>query len=164
MIQDIKHQIQKINPDLLSWADEYIAQLPDIFMEDEKIIHIIDGLYNKMVTLLIATDRRVLFKELDMIDMEVIPHEKITSINLWESVIEVRTEENIFRLEKSDRDFAEEFCNTLNTFLISQNTPDVEEPELSVFDLLEQLGQLRENGILTDDEFTEQKKRLLEKL
>lgn len=76
MIQDIKHQIQKINPDLLSWADEYIAQLPDI----------------------------------------------------------------------------------------SQNTIDVEEPELSVFDLLEQLGQLRENGILTDDEFTEQKKRLLEKL
>jgi len=34
--------------------------------------------------------------------------------------------------------------------------------EPTVLDQLEQLGRLRESGVLTEEEFTEQKKRLLD--
>ncbi|PTT26917.1 hypothetical protein DBR28_17545 [Chryseobacterium sp. HMWF028] len=34
----------------------------------------------------------------------------------------------------------------------------------AIFEQLEKLGKLRENGILTDEEFAEQKKKLLDKL
>lgn len=164
MIQNIKYQIQNINPDILSWADKYIIQLPDILMDDEKISHIIDGLYHQMTVLLLSTDRRLIFKGFDMVDIDVIPYENIISIKLWESVVEIRTEEHTFRLEKADLNFAQEFCNTVNDFLSAQNTETHKELRPSVFELLEQLSHLRDQGILTNDEFTEQKKRLLDQL
>jgi hypothetical protein len=41
----------------------------------------------------------------------------------------------------------------------SQNTN-----ESSLFDILERLGNFRQNGIITDEEFAEQKSKLLERL
>ncbi|WP_415327507.1 SHOCT domain-containing protein [Chryseobacterium sp. MMS23-Vi53] len=45
-----------------------------------------------------------------------------------------------------------------------QEIPIEKESPDKVFDQLEKLGNLHENGILTNEEFTEQKKKLLEKL
>ncbi|REC65990.1 hypothetical protein DRF59_14005 [Chryseobacterium flavum] len=43
-------------------------------------------------------------------------------------------------------------------YSVTEHSPQI------IFDQLEKLGKLRENGILTDIEFTEQKRKLLEKL
>ncbi|WP_430827147.1 SHOCT domain-containing protein [Chryseobacterium indologenes] len=42
--------------------------------------------------------------------------------------------------------------------------PVTEIPSMVIFEQVEQLGKLRENGILTDTEFTEQKRKLLDQL
>lgn len=163
-MQNIRHQVQYINPGLLVWAVEYIDQLPDILMEDEKVVHIIDGLYNGMSTLLLSTGSRLIFKGLETDDIEVIPHERITLIEYREPFIKINTEELIFQFEKTDSSLAENFCKTVNVVLGHVETFVTEESGLSVLELLEQLGSLRENGVLTDEEFMIQKKKLLEKL
>ncbi|MGU3375571.1 SHOCT domain-containing protein [Chryseobacterium sp. M5A1_1a] len=163
-MQNIRHQIQYINPELLVWAVEYVDQLPEILMEDEKIIHIIDGLYNVRSTLLLSTDNRIIFKELGTDAIEVIPHERVILIEYLEPIITINTEENIFQFEKTDSRLALAFCKAVNTVLGHVETQVAEESGLSVLELLEQLGSLRENGVLTDDEFMIQKKKLLEKL
>ena len=160
-MQNIRYQVQYINPSLLVWAVEYIDQLPDILMEGEKVIHIIDGLYNEKATLLLSTETRLIFKGLGTDDIEVIPHERIIELQYLEPILKINTEENIFQFENKDSNLALGFCKVVNIVLGYQ---EVEEDEVPVLELLEQLGKLRENGILTDEEFAEQKKRLLEKL
>lgn len=164
-MQNLKYQIKYINPDLLSWAAEEIDTFSDILMEEEKLIHIIDGLYDEVAVLLFSTDSRIIFKGIGIDFIEVIPHEKITSIAYSDSlkVLEINTEEKVFVLEKSNSELAQQFCNAVNNFLNGVDPNEVIS-DTSVFELLEQLGKLRENGVLTNDEFTEQKKKLLEKL
>jgi hypothetical protein len=58
---------------------------------------------------------------------------------------------------KSQTQRAQQFCTSVNKFL--KGTDQNEEiSDTSVFELLVQLGKLRENGVLTNDEFTEQKR------
>lgn len=146
---------------MLVWVVEDIDQLPDILMEDEKVIHIIDGLYNEKATLLLSTETRLIFKGLGTDDIEVIPHERIIELQYLEPILKINTEENIFQFENKDSKLALGFCKAVNITLGYQY---VEEDQVPVLELLEQLGKLRENGIFTDEEFAEQKKRLLEKL
>ncbi|WP_374464126.1 SHOCT domain-containing protein [Chryseobacterium sp.] len=72
-----------------------------------------------------------------------------------------------------DKEDAEKFYDTIKTFynapqqLSPKQTDTVSKGTVSseeIFNQLEKLGKLRENGILTDAEFTEQKKKLLEQL
>lgn len=160
-MQNIRYQVQYINPGLLVWAVESIDQLPDILMESEKVIHIIDGLYNEKATLLLSTETRLIFKGLGADDIEVIPHERIIDLQYLEPILKINTEENIFQFENKDPSLALGFCKAVNIALGYQ---EVEEDQVPVLELLEQLGKLRENGILTDEEFAQQKQRLLEKL
>ncbi|WP_106917620.1 SHOCT domain-containing protein [Chryseobacterium aurantiacum] len=160
-MQNIRYQVQYINPNLLVWGVEYIDQLPDILMEGEKIIHIIDGLYNENATLLLSTGTRLIFKELGTDSVEVVPHERIVKIDYLQPLIKISTEDNTFQFETADLKLALGFCKKVNAALGYQ---EAEESEVPVLELLDQLGKLRENGVLTDEEFAEQKKRLLEKL
>lgn len=163
-MQNLKYQIKYINPGLLSWASEDIEQLSDIMMEDEKIIHIIDGLFDGTAGLLFSTDSRIIFKGLGVDFIEVIPHEKITLIQYVNSqkTIELFTKEKVYKFEKSDPYFADQFCKTINAFFKGEN--NIELSTDSIFELLERLGKLKESGILTHEEFTEQKQKLLDKL
>ncbi|WP_160137454.1 SHOCT domain-containing protein [Chryseobacterium sp. c4a] len=163
-MQNIKYQIKYINSDLLSWASEDIEELSDILMEDEKIIHIVDGLLDGTAGLLFSTDHRIIFKGFGLDFIEAIPHEKITLIQYVTSqkIIELATEEQKYMFEKSDPYFADQFCKTVNTFLKGEEVVEISKD--SIFELLERLGQLKDNGILTQEEFTEQKQKLLNKL
>ncbi|WP_347218947.1 PH domain-containing protein [Chryseobacterium sp.] len=163
-MQNLKYQIKYINPGLLSWASEDIEQLPDILMEDEKIIHIIDGVYEDTAVLLFSTDQRMIFKGQGIDFVDVIPLERIVSIQYMSSagIVEVETEEKIFKLNKSDANLAQQFCKAVNVFLKKEEADELSKD--SIFELLERLGKLKESGILTPEEFTEQKLKLLDKL
>ncbi|PWN68119.1 hypothetical protein C1638_001725 [Chryseobacterium oncorhynchi] len=77
-----------------------------------------------------------------------------------------------------DREDAEKFYDTIKGVYNQPQeslTQPVEQPKKQtqpvkrlsteeVFEQLEKLGRLRENGVLTDAEFAEQKKKLLEQL
>ncbi|MDN3692878.1 SHOCT domain-containing protein [Chryseobacterium tructae] len=163
-MQNIKYQIKYINPDLLLWASEDIEQLSDILMEDEKMIHIIDGLFEGTAGLLFSTNSRIIFKGSGVDFIEVIPHEKITLIQYQNSqkIIELYTQEQQYQFEIKDLFFAEQFCKTVNAFIKGEESTELSKD--SIFELLERLGKLKQNGILTDEEFTDQKKKLLDKL
>ncbi|WP_415327519.1 SHOCT domain-containing protein [Chryseobacterium sp. MMS23-Vi53] len=138
------------------------------FNGNEKIIHILDGMYDDKAIFLLSTDKRIIFKGIGIDFMEVIPHDRISLINLQpQNMISVSTDEKIYGIAKVDETMAVNFVEIVNAFIFgskahSQNKD--EESSKSVLILLEQLGGLRENGILTEEEFSIQKKKLLEKL
>lgn len=163
-MQNIEYQIRNISPDLFVRVKADIAQLPDILMESEKILYVVDGLYDGVEALLLSTDTRMIIKELGHDVLEVIPNERIALMQYFESIIDIHTNEDILTFKSADSRLALEFCKSANAILENQEAPTPEESDESVYDLLEQLGKLKDNGILTHEEFTEQKKKLLEKL
>lgn len=168
-MENIEYQIRKINPDLFSWAQSEMSDFSDFLMESENMIHIIDGIYDGNAVFLLSTNRRLILKGIAADFMEVIPHEKITLINYLkpQEMISVYTEDKVFGIGKVGEMMASEFNKRVNTFIFGHNqnaTKGEDDHQESVFVLLEQLGKLREGGILTEEEFSLQKKKLLERL
>ena len=79
--------------------------------------------------------------------------------------IKIHTSGNLAKIENiekaSSRSFAEFVRDKLSQ---PKDTPTTVVSEPNVLDQLEKLAKLKENGILSEDEFAEQKKKLLEKL
>ncbi|MDR4950796.1 SHOCT domain-containing protein [Chryseobacterium sp. ES2] len=69
--------------------------------------------------------------------------------------------ENEFRQESSP---LQAFTQTIPDLVQEDVYSAAQEDSNTIFEQLEKLGKLRENGILTDEEFAEQKKKLLDKL
>ncbi|WP_072924003.1 SHOCT domain-containing protein [Chryseobacterium sp. OV279] len=169
MMENIQYQIRKINPDLFSWAQSEMSNFSDFLMESENIIHIIDGIYDYNAVFLLSTNQRLILKGIGTDFIDVIPHEKITLINYLEpqEMVSVYTDDKVFGIGKVDEMMASQFNKKVNTFIFGNREDIAEEEndhEESVFVLLEQLGKLRQGGILTEEEFSSQKKKLLEKL
>lgn len=168
-MENIQYQIRKINPDLFSWAQSEMSDFSDFLMENENIIHIIDGIYDYNAVFLLSTNQRLILKGIGIDFIEVIPHDKITLINYLQpqEMISVYTDDKVFGLGKVNETMALQFNKRVNTFIFGSKDDKTEsenDPEESVFVLLEQLGKLREGGILTEEEFSSQKKKLLERL
>ena len=102
--------------------------------------------------------------------VEDFPLDKITSIQYETGLllggIKIHTSGNIAKIENvekaSARSFAEFVRDKLSQPKENTTTTIISEP--NVLDQLEKLAKLKENGILSDEEFNEQKKKLLEKL
>ncbi|SIS29275.1 PH domain-containing protein [Chryseobacterium shigense] len=168
-MENIEYQIRKINPDLFSWAHSEMSDFSDFLMESENMIHMIDGIYDGNAVFFLSTNRRLILKGIGTDFIEVIPYEKITLINYLkpQEMISVYTEDKVFGVGKVGEMMASEFNKRVNIFIFGHNQDDTKgenDHEESVFVLLEQLGKLREGGILTEEEFSLQKKKLLERL
>lgn len=171
-MQNIQYQVRKINPDLSSWLEKDIDGLSDILMDNENIVHIIDGLNEeKTAVILLSTEKRFIIKGIGIDFIEVIDHEKVKLLEyvLPEKKISIHTDEKIFSIDTIDEVLAPQFCEVLNALLFGSteyksHATGKEDASTSAFELLEQLGKLRDNGILTEEEFTDQKKKILDRL
>lgn len=174
-LDEVKLQISNLN---LSGGASFlgrreISELPSILAQNEQIDNLAQGTFNNGQGILVSTDRRLLFIDKGMLyglKVEDFPLDKISSIQyetgLLLGSIKIFTTSNIAKIDNvekvSARNFAEFVRNKLSDPKQEITTNSNSEP--SVLDQLEKLAKLKENGILTDYEFTEQKKKLLEKL
>jgi hypothetical protein len=176
-LDEIKEQIKNLN---LSNASQFlgrkeIKELPQILAENENINHIVQGTYNNGNGILVSTNRRLIFIDkgfLYGLKVEDFPHDKISSIQyetgLLLAKIKIHTSGNIALIDNVEKSSARQFSEFVRDY-ISQ--PKQQEQivvqtssEPSILDQLEKLGKLKEMGILTDEEFSDQKKKLLEKM
>lgn len=177
----IKYELESLNANLSVFTKGEIKELPFLIAEDEQILAITDAQFVNTLDagLLIATPMRILSVSKSMFGAAKIndyPNETIESVSFVADprspVIRLHLDERTVEFEcYMDKEDAEKFYDQIknlynNPKIPQQNmqNPVTEIPSMVIFEQVEQLGKLRENGILTDTEFTEQKRKLLDQL
>ncbi|WP_318845523.1 PH domain-containing protein [Chryseobacterium sp. JV558] len=180
----IKFELEKLNANLSMFTKGEIKELPYLISEEEQIIAITDAQFVNTLDagVLVATPKRMISVSKGMFGAAKINdyhNETIKSVSFVADprspIIKLHLDERVVEFEcYMDKEDAEKFYDTIKTIY---NNPKEQSPKQidtvgksvsvsseEVFNQLEKLGKLRENGILTDAEFAEQKKKLLEQL
>ncbi len=171
-LNEIKKQIQELKLSNISnyLGRKEINELPQILAESETIDNIAQGTYNNGQGILVSTNRRLVFVDKGLLyglKVEDFPLDKITTIQyetgLLLGEIKIHTSGNIAKIDNVEKATARAFAEFVRNKLsqpketispIINNQPDV-------YDQLEKLAKLKEQGILTQEEFDVQKKKLL---
>ncbi|WP_426478828.1 PH domain-containing protein [Chryseobacterium sp. CBSDS_008] len=178
----IESELEKLNASLSMFTKGEIKELPYLIPEEEPIIAITDAQFVNTLAagILVATSKRMISVSKSMFGAAKIndyPNENIKAVSFVTDprspVIKLHLDERVVEFECfMDKDDAEKFYDTIKMIY---NNPDKPFPKQidhpvngvspeEIFNQLEKLGKLRENGILTDTEFAEQKKKLLAQL
>lgn len=178
-LEEIKATIQNLKLDGASGflGRKEINELPNILSKDEHLDNIIQGVYNEGQGILVSTDRRLIFIDKGLLfglKVEDFPLDKITSIQyetgLMFGKVTIHTSANIAVIDQVIKSQARGFAEFVRNKLSQPKQPQVVQqvvevaPQADILGQLEKLAQLKEKGILSEDEFLEQKKKLLEKL
>lgn len=182
--QKIKNELEMLHANLSMFTKGEIKELPYLISEDEQITAITDAQFVNTLDagVLVATPKRMISVSKGMFGaakINIYPNETIQSVSFVthprSPIIKLHLEERIVEFEcYMDKEDAERFYDTIQN--IYNNSKDQSPKQIAATDKsisvsseeilnqLEKLRKLRENGILTDAEFAEQKKKLLEQL
>jgi len=147
-----------------------VSELPNILWENEHIEKISSGRYEGGFGIAVATNQRLLFIDKGMtgsLKVEDFSYDKINSIQFKTGMVMGEVEiyssgnkakiDNI--LKQSVRDFAEHIKSKI-TSKESQSIKTANQDD-DIISKLERLAKLKEQGILNEEEFLEQKKRII---
>ena len=155
-----------------------IKELPNILWEDELPIGVISGTYHNGNGILVATDRRLIFIDKGLIGLTVedIYFEDISSIESHQgwlmgslTIYARGNKESVENVQKQNvRPFSDLLRNELakskkmKVDMLAPTQQAVSTPtRADNIDALFKLAELHKMGVLTDDEFAEQKAKLL---
>ncbi|WP_431609915.1 PH domain-containing protein [Chryseobacterium sp. 'Rf worker isolate 10'] len=182
--QKIKNELEMLNASLSVFTKGEIKELPYLIPEEEQIIAITDAQFVNTLEagILVATTMRLISVSKAMFGAAKIndyPNETIKAVSFVahskSPIIKLHLDERAVEFECfMDKEDAEKFYDKIKVIYNNsqENSPkqigsaskSVSVSSEEVINQLEKLGKLRENGILTDAEFAEQKKKLLEQL
>ncbi|AZB11131.1 hypothetical protein EG344_21005 [Chryseobacterium sp. G0162] len=171
-LDEIREELENLDISPTIFARKEIRELPDIISKEEKIVYLVEGRnkINNHHIILVATDRRLIFVDKEFmygLKVEDFSYSKISSIQyetaLLLASIDIQVTDDIVEIDGVGRYHAELFCEKVRDFM-SRPEENFHKAEPTVLDQLEQLGRLKESGILSEEEFNEQKKKLISKL
>lgn len=178
-LKEIRHQLKLVNANLSMFTRGEIKELPHILALDEPILAITDAQFLNTVDagILLVTPKRMVSVSKAMfkpVKVNEFPNETINEVSFVKKfispVIKLHTDEKIVEFECFyDKQDAEIFYNFIERiynkekFQKQQDTIKAVSTD-TVLEQLEKLAQLRQNGILTETEFAEQKQKILGKL
>ncbi|MEJ5104137.1 MULTISPECIES: PH domain-containing protein [Chryseobacterium] len=171
-LDEIKEELEKLDINPTIFARKEIRALPDILSADEKIVYLVEGRnkVNNHHIILAATDRRLIFVDKEFmygLTVQDYSYTKISSIQYETAVmlasIDIQVTDDIVEIDGVGRYHAELFCEKVRDFM-SRPKESFHKAEPTSLDELEQLGRLKESGILSEEEFNEQKKKIMDKL
>lgn len=176
-LTEIKAQIENLHLDNISsfLARKEVNELPNVLFAHEVVLAIMQGTYENRTGILVATQERVVFIDKGILyglKVEDFPYDKISSIQFETGLIFgeiiIMASGNKARIKDVTKNRVKPFADLVRT-RISELSKKVVEPAQAVvinnqFDLaeqLEKLAKLRDNGVLTEEEFQVQKSKLL---
>lgn len=175
---ELNNIIQQIND--LNYSDLTIKYLLNkketkslhkILAPEECIDNMVEGWYNDSTGILVSTNRRLLFVDKGLIyglKVEDFPLDKISSIQyetgLMFGKIKIYTSGNMAEIKNVNKSYTRLFAEFVRDKLSKTNIAEINSPQPSMLDQLEKLAKLRDNGIITIEEFGEQKKKILDRL
>lgn len=154
-----------------------IKELPKILWEDELPEKIIQGLYNNGNGILVATNKRLIFIDKGMFSLKVedFPYDKITSIQYSTGMMfggmDIFCSGNKAEIKRVAKDQVKSFADYVRARITKASThanmpeptpaPQSTSNDDDFIAKLERLAKLKEQGILTEDEFLVQKMKIL---
>ncbi len=153
-----------------------LRKLTDLLGEDEEVLNLARGQYDGKLGLVVVTDRRIVFTEQGMMRsrLEDFPYEKISSVQTGTSVMSGKL--TIFasgnKAEIKDvmpKDRVNEIGDYVRTRIgsgpsapaVETSAPPSAPAGASPMEQLKQLGELRDAGVVTPEEFEAKKAELL---
>ncbi|MBC7953143.1 MAG: PH domain-containing protein [Rhodospirillaceae bacterium] len=165
-LEQIQQQIKQASGlDSSLWKRE-VKELPSILTETEAVEAILQGVYGNNLGVFVATMSRILFVDKGMfggLKVEEFHYEKISSVQfetgLIQGKLKIFTSGNTAEITNCDkrlvRLFAEYVQGRLSAPKVSPDSGG------DVLEKLERLAKLKEQGILSDEEFQQQKAKIL---
>lgn len=169
---EIQAQLDKLGDLDTFGTRKEIKSLPEILRDGECIKALTSGFYDGNTWLIVCTNYRIIFLDKGMIyglKQVDIPLDKINSVLcetgiffatvvVWDGSSQIKIE-NISK--KQGKEFTNKINDSLHEYKQIQRQPitSVIAPDLPT--QLMKLAELKEKGILTEEEFREQKKKLL---
>lgn len=173
-LNDIKAKIKSLGMDGFSayLGRKEINKLPEIMIEGEEFEHIIQGMYKDKQGVLVATNLRLIFIDVGFLygsSVEDFGYDKITSLQyetgLLFGKITILASGNKAVIDKLQKIPAKQFSDLVRANIGKPKetaaTTVIHQAPIDVADQLQKLAALKEQGILTEDEFAAQKKKLL---
>lgn len=171
-LEEIQEQIRATEDPNQFLGRREVKELPNILWEDESVEKIVRGLYNNHIGILVATNKRLVFVDkgtFGRLTVEDFPYDKISSIQYetgWMfGKVTIFTSGNKAVIEQLLKKEAREFGDYVRARVskVSQHA-SVIQPERDSSDAVDQikrLAELRDQGVLTEEEFAAKKKQLL---
>ena len=176
-LEQIQEQVKHLDSASQFLGRREIKELPNILLADENIEAIIQGTYNAGNGILVATSKRLIFVDKGLLyglKIEEFPFDKISSVQYSTGLLlgdlTIFASGNKAKIDNVDnktvRSFGDYIRNKLSirdqAKTAAESKPAVEN-ELSddVINKLERLAKLKDQGILTEEEFKQQKTKLL---
>lgn len=180
-VQTLEEQIEDLASrklDMRLGVGREIKALASHIHDGEHLITMARGGLSGATGIIVVTDQRVLFldKRLTGHNIEDFPLRAITSISAGKSMMYAKLRihigshsseiTHVFPKERAQEiadavRHAQKAATSSPSPLLSALPPAAAAPGPSVLDQLEQLGRLRQSGVLSDEEFEEQKRRIL---
>jgi hypothetical protein len=174
-LEEIQKQIRNQSDLSKFLAKREIKELPSILWEDETVENIVQGMYVNHMGILVATNKRLLFIDKGLVKLKVedFPYDKISSLQYetgWVSgKISIFTSGNRAEIERIDKKATKSFAEFLRARITSksanvlavQRTDKTADDNEDKYTKLEKLAGLKAKGILTQEEFDKEKKKIL---
>ena len=175
-LKQIKAQIKSIDGLSKFLGKREINELPDILWENESVENLIQGMYNNGNGILVATNKRLVFIDKGLVfglKVEDFPYDKISSIQystgLLLGKLTIFTSGNKAVIDYVDKQRVRIFGDFVRNKISSKDTVETPSNQSQqkadtsddIVSKLERLAKLKEQGILTEEEFTQQKQKIL---
>lgn len=173
-LEEVKKQLEMLDGVSRFLGRREIKELPDILWEDENVERLLQGIYESNNGILVATNKRVIFVDkslLGSLRVEDFPYDKISSIQYKVGVMfgkmTIFSSGNKAVISQVDKKLARVFGDYVRAKITSKtehsSVPNSESKsqDNDVISKLERLADLKEKGILSEEEFIAQKKKIL---
>lgn len=170
-LAEVQEQIKSLGEINTFGTKKEIKSLPEILRDGENIKALTSGFYDGNTWLIVCTNYRLIFLDKGMIyglRQVDIPLDKVNSIQcetgLIFATVVVWDGASKIKIENIAKKHGKEFTNRVNDSLHEyKNQPRqvVQTSNVDVASQLLKLAELKDKGVLTEDEFLAQKKKLL---
>ena len=166
-LDDIRDQLRRVGAN--SWLNKNeVKELPKVLEPGETIVHAVGGMYSDANGLLLATNRRILFVAKTFTGrkrIEDFPYDRVTGVRYhggWVmGSIHIVAATHEAEIKQVNKQTGETFCNQVRTLLAKPVDGAYTITQDDVTSKLERLAALKQQGILTDEEFATQKAKIL---
>ena len=177
-LEEIKLQIKNLDGVEIILGRKEIKELPNILWSDEVVENVIQGTYNNGNGILVATNKRLVFVDKGLVfglKVEDFPYDKVSSIQYETGLVfgslTIFTTGNkaiITNVLKGKvrifSDWVRARITKSKESAIVQSSPNptsIPQEGINIVEQLEKLAKLKHQGILTEEEFNAQKKKIL---
>lgn len=168
-VEQVNKQLEAIGlPRTVRWTlGQELLTLSLSLQDDEQVRALAVGEYKSKKGVLAATDRRLIFAGagFPVGRSESFPYHKVLSVDheikLMGGTVTVHASGNSAQLTKARADLVIKVIEVFHSRETPAAAPDVPAPTLGVADELAKLNELREAGVLSEEEFARLKARLV---